>query len=87
MEKSGASASQYWRYPARVLGCLRAEELTVIFCPGVGLADGGVEAGLPMHRIPFDLRMPNSEFDVLCEQTTGNFVRVLRKGEIFSEPC
>jgi hypothetical protein len=75
--------SKYWRYPARVLGCLRDGEITVILCAGIGLADGGRRAELPIHMIPLDLRMPNSEFDVLLERTSGCFVKVLHKYETY----
>ncbi|WP_404784745.1 hypothetical protein [Altericista sp. CCNU0014] len=75
--------SEYWRYPARVLGCLRNGEITVILCAGIGLADGGRQTELPIYMIPFDLRIPNSEFDVLLDRVSGCFVRVLRKDEIY----
>ncbi|MEA5570495.1 hypothetical protein [Calothrix sp. UHCC 0171] len=75
--------SKYWRYPATVLGCLRNGEITVILCAGIGLADGGKRAQLPIHIIPLDLRMPNSKFDVLLERASGSFVKVLRKDEIY----
>ena len=77
--------SKYWRYPARVLGCLRDGEITVILCPGIGLADGGDQEVLSVQGVPIDLRMPNSEFDVLFERTSGCFVKVLRKEEACPE--
>jgi hypothetical protein len=70
--------SKYWRYPAIVLGCLQKGEITVILCFNQGLADGGKTIELPMHLIPIDLRMPNSEFDVLLDRESGCFVKVLR---------
>jgi hypothetical protein len=73
--------TKYWRYPARVLGCLRNGEITVILCDGIGLANGGSSAELPIHMIPVDLRMPNSEFYVLLDRASGCFVKVLRKDE------
>ncbi len=77
--------SKYWRYLARVLGCLRDGEITVILCADIGLADSGDQEALPAQMIPIDLRMPNSEFDVLFERTSGCFVKVLRKDEACSE--
>lgn len=74
--------SKYWRYPARVLGCLRDGEITVILCAGLGLADGGDQEELPVQMVPIDLRMPNSEFDVLFDRASGCFVKVLRKDEV-----
>lgn len=39
--------SKYWRYPARILGCLRGGEITIILCAGIGLADGGDQERTP----------------------------------------
>lgn len=78
---------RYWRYPARILGCLRAGEITVIVCPVVGLADGGQPDEIPAQMIPNDLRMPNSEFDLLFDRAKGNFIQVLRKEENFPGTC
>lgn len=72
---------RYYRYPAQVLGCLASGKITVTLCPGVGLADGGVNTELPAHLIPTDLRMPNSEFDVLFDRHLGSITKVLRKDE------
>ena len=68
----------------KVLGCLRNRQITVIVLPGNGFVDRGLLEELPVSMIPFDLRMPNSEFDILLNRTTGCFTQVLRKGEIFS---
>lgn len=73
--------SKYWRYPARVLGCFQNGEITVILCAGIGLAGGGDRETLPAQMIPIDLRMPNSEFDVLFDRASGYFVKIVRKGE------
>jgi hypothetical protein len=75
--------SRYRCYPAKVLGCLRNGEITLILCPGIGLADGGQRSEIPIHAVPVDLRIPNSEFDVLQDGVSGNFVKVLRKDETF----
>ncbi|MCY7321176.1 MAG: hypothetical protein LH660_05085 [Phormidesmis sp. CAN_BIN36] len=77
--------SKHWRYPARVLGCLRDGEITIILCAGIGLADGGNQQEIPTQVVPIDLRMPNSEFDVLFDRTSGCFVKVLRKKEVCLE--
>lgn len=77
--------SKYWRYPAKVLGCLRDGESTVILCAGIGLADGEDQETLPVQAVPIDLRMPNSEFDVLFDRASGCFVKILRKEETCSE--
>ncbi|MBE9179795.1 hypothetical protein IQ268_14590 [Oculatella sp. LEGE 06141] len=73
--------SKYWRYPAKVLGCLRGGEITIILCAGIGLTNGGGRQELPIQLVSVDLRMPNSEFDVLFERASGHFVKVLRKEE------
>jgi len=48
------------RVPAVVFGCLIPGEIRVILFPGVGLANGGAPADIPMQLIPPDLRMPNT---------------------------
>ena len=80
MAQSQCPEPRYWRYPARVLGCLRNGEITVIVCPGMGMVDGGTPTEIPIHMIPIDLRMPNSEFDLLFDRAIGDFTKVLRKG-------
>ena len=72
---------RYLRTPARVLSCLRNGVISVIVCPGSGLADGGIPIDLPVEIIPVDLRMPNSEFDVMLDLNSGDCVTVLRKNE------
>ena len=49
------------RVPARVFACLRRGELKVLVHPGSGMLDGGVLIDVPMHLVPFDLRMPNTD--------------------------
>jgi hypothetical protein len=73
---------EYWVYPATVLGCLENGYLTIILCPEIRMANGGVPVILPMQMIPIDLRMPNSKFDIMREVASGNFVKVLRRGGI-----
>ncbi|MBE9181403.1 hypothetical protein IQ268_22840 [Oculatella sp. LEGE 06141] len=77
--------SKYWRYPARVLGCLRNGEITIIPCAGIGLADGRDQETPPAQMIPIDLRMLNSEFDVLFDRASGYFVKTLRKDKYCPE--
>jgi len=64
------------KYPARVLGCLRSGFLTVDIWPGQGLADGGIRTELPIHIVPFYLRMPNSRFTLLYDREVEAFVGV-----------
>lgn len=71
---------KYWRYPARVLGCLRDGEITVILVAG---EHSIIE--LPIYMILSDLRMPNSEFDVEFDRVKCCFTKVLRKGEISAD--
>ena len=67
--------------PARVVGCLIKDSINVIVCPGQGLADGGIHYEIKAELIPEDLRIPNSEFDILMVRDTGEIVKILRKGE------
>lgn len=78
LDKKSDNESQFLRAPARVLGCLEAGTVTVIVCPGNGHVNGGVPVILPVELIPFDLRMPNSEFDVVLDRKTGFFTEILR---------
>ncbi len=72
-----ANAKQI-RAPARVLGCLQRATLTIIVCPENGFVNGGVIKILPLELVPFDLRMPNSEFDIMLDTNSGA-IEVLRK--------
>ncbi|MDY6803728.1 MAG: hypothetical protein SXA11_07965 [Cyanobacteriota bacterium] len=69
------------RVPARVLGCLRKNTITVIVLPGNGFVDGGFTREIPLEIVPFDLRMPNSEFYLLFDREKKNYIEVLRKSE------
>ncbi|QDV15466.1 hypothetical protein Pan153_00800 [Gimesia panareensis] len=53
--------------PAKVLASLRPGYLTVYFGYGQGLADGGIPHEVPIDDIPFDLRLPNSEFTLILD--------------------
>lgn len=86
MTETEFSLPRYDRLPAKVFGCLRTGEITIILLPGYGMVDGGLLEILPICFIPFDLRMPNSEFDVICDRLSGQFIKVLRKGETYPEP-
>ena len=66
---------------ARVLACLNTGRITVIACPDVGLADGGVPIEIESSLIPLNLRIPNSEFLLLMRKDTGEIVKVLRLGD------
>ncbi|MEH2105938.1 hypothetical protein [Nostoc sp.] len=65
--------------PVQVLGCLKPGIITVIAFPGVGMLDGGLPMELPTEMIPVELRMPNSEFIVVCNKQSGEFIQVLPK--------
>jgi hypothetical protein len=55
--------SEYDRIPAKVLACLRTGEITVIIFPSGGM--GTQLWVLPVGMVPFSLRIPNSEFDII----------------------
>jgi hypothetical protein len=67
--------------PAKVLGCLRPGYLTVFVGYGFGMADGGITQDVPMDLVPFDLRIPNSEFTVVLDRINGRFIAVERQGD------
>ncbi|MEH2299957.1 MAG: hypothetical protein V7K88_13260 [Nostoc sp.] len=67
------------KIPVQVLGCLRPGIITVIAFAGVGMVDGGLPMELPTEMIPAELRMPNSEFIVVCNRQSGEFTQVLSK--------
>lgn len=72
---------RYWRVSARVLGCLRKNTITVIVLPGNGFVDGGILEDIRLDTIPFALRMPNSEFDLLYDRITKDYIKVVSKRE------
>ena len=67
------------KVPAKVLACLRPGYLTVFVGYGLRMANGGMPDDIPMDLVPFDLRMPNSEFTVVMDRTNGRFVGVERQ--------
>lgn len=76
--RTSMDEKQFLRAPAIVLGCLNTGTITVIICPGNGHVNGGVHTVLAVELIPFDLRMPNSEFDVVLDRYSGE-LSVLRR--------
>ena len=66
------------RIPARVFGCLRDGELRITVLPGVGMVDGGVPYDVPTSVIPFDLRMPNTDLWIRCDESM-NIVEAWRR--------
>ena len=68
----------YTRSHAIVLGCLNSGEITVILASGHGIFSPVL---IPVGWIPIDLRIPNSEFDILMKFPGGERIRVLRKDE------
>ena len=72
--------TQRLRAPARVVGCLEKSTLTILVCPENGLANGGVAKVLPLESVPLDLRLPNSEFEVVIDLNSGA-IEVVQKQE------
>jgi hypothetical protein len=66
------------RVHCQVLGCLNSGEISVFFSAGHGTV---VIQRIPFDWIPLDLRMPNSEFDLLVKYPPIEWIRVLRKEE------
>ncbi|MCA9013758.1 MAG: hypothetical protein KDA77_00370 [Planctomycetaceae bacterium] len=67
-----------YKFPAKVLASLRPGYLTVYIGYGQGLADGGIPSEFPLDDIPFDLRLPNSEFTAIIDPTNGRIIGVER---------
>jgi hypothetical protein len=67
------------RIRAKVLACLSPGYLTVIVGYGYGMLDGGIRHDISIDLVPFDLRMPNSEFTVVLDRSSGQFVAVERR--------
>lgn len=67
------------KIPVQVLGCLRPGIITVIGLPGNGFVDGGFLMEIPTEVIPVELRMPNSEFIVVCDRKNEDFIQILTK--------
>jgi hypothetical protein len=74
---------EYDRIPAKVLACLRIGEITVIIFPSGGMGTG--LCVLPIEMVPFALRMPNSEFDILWDSITGCWIQILQKDQVWPE--
>lgn len=66
------------KFPAKVLASLRRGYLTVFIGYGQGLADGGIPYEVPIDDIPFDLRLPNSEFVAIINPANGRITDVER---------
>jgi hypothetical protein len=82
MHHAENSSSFYVRVPARVLGCLRAGEITVILFPGHGLV---ITEAIPTYLIPEELRMPNSEFYILFKHPDRKLIKIVNLQEFCSE--
>ena len=67
------------KFPAKVLASLRPGFLTVFIGYGQGLADGGIPYEVPIDDIPFDLRLPNSEFTAIIDPANRQIIGVERK--------
>jgi hypothetical protein len=79
MVNSKEALPKILKAPAIVLGYVSPNYLRVVVMPGVGMVDGGIQHDLPLEIVPPDLRMPNSEFTVLLDRTTKQFVGVERR--------
>ncbi len=66
--------------PATVFACLVQGEFRIILCPGVGLANGGAPRDVPLDRIPFELRVPNTPIWVQFDDH-WNVLRIWRRDE------
>ena len=64
------------KVPARVIGPAGPGYLRVILRPDQDHPEGDTHTDVPVETIPFDLRLPNSEFMVLLED--GHVKKVIR---------
>ena len=69
------------RIPATVFACLVPGEIRIILHPGVGMADGGAQYDVPIHTVPFELRMPNTLLWVQLDSDM-NVLRVWKRESI-----
>tara|TARA_R110002111_G_scaffold262872_1_gene342314 strand:+ start:30124 stop:30366 length:243 start_codon:yes stop_codon:yes gene_type:complete len=65
-----------FKVSAKVLASLRPRYLTVFIGYGLDLADGGIPHEVPIDNIPFDLRLPNSEFTAIIDRTNGQIIGI-----------
>jgi hypothetical protein len=66
------------RVPAVVFACLVPRELRIELCPGNAFVNGGAPWDVPMDKIPFDLRMPNTPLWIQFDEN-WDIVRVWRR--------
>ena len=71
---------RYWRFSARVLGCLNSRKIAVLVRDDEP-AMGERQIEISSELIPFDLRMPNSECDLMFDRHLRRFVKALHINE------
>lgn len=72
---------RYWRFPARVLGCLNSGKIAVLVRNEDEPGKGERQIELSSETIPFELRMPNSQFDLVFDRHHRLFIKALHKHE------
>ena len=61
---------------AIVLGRVLDATIRIILGPGEGQLDGGIHTEVPLDKVPPDLRMPNTELEVILKRKSGEIVAV-----------
>ena len=56
--------------PGLVFARLTDASIRIVLFPGSGQADGGIPVEVPIELIPPDLRMPNTQLEVVLERAT-----------------
>ena len=62
--------------PAIVLGRVQEWTLRILLGPGQGQLDGGAPWEVPLELVPPELRMPNTELEVMLDRTSKEIVAV-----------
>lgn len=64
------------RARARVLGSIRDGEVLIIAASGPELANGGLSTFIAADKVPLALHAHGSEFEVLLDPESGEFLEV-----------
>jgi hypothetical protein len=68
------------RIPARVLGCFIRDEIQLIIEAGHGQCG---KWDLPIASIPLELRMPNTELDIIVYYPGIEIIKIVKRNELY----
>jgi hypothetical protein len=69
------------RIPARVLGCFIRNEIQLIIEAGHGQSG---KWDLPIASIPLELRMPNTELDIIVYYPGIEIIKIVKRNEPYA---